>query len=688
MRARHRFAAIAAAVFALAACGDPASDFNSAPSFATNLSTASYDGSSDDLLTAGLGWDGLAAANAPATSATPTKAELRKLAIWTNYRALVDMTSAGGYGRLFGPNVSLTGTADTTTGAGKVAGTEYLAYDDDGTHRRNVTMLVQVPNSFDAKNPCIVTATSSGSRGVYGAISAAGEWGLKRGCAVAYTDKGSGNGAHEIDSDTVTLIDGTTSTANSAGNLSHFTAQPGSGTTLASYKAAWPYRYAFKHAHSQQNPESTWGQATLHAISFAYYAINDKFGELKDGKRLNSFKPSNTIVIAASVSNGGGAALAAAEQDTDNLIDAVVVGEPQVNPQSSASLVIKRGGTAVAAFGKPLFDYTTLAYLLQPCAAYATAAAGSPFQSSVTNTLSQPFATNRCAELASAGLISGTSFQAQADDALAKLHAAGWEAESDLLHASMFAFATPAIAVTYANAYAKASVTDNLCGYSFATTNATTGVPEAAATSPMAKIFGNGNGIPPISGVVDLVYNNASGGPVRHSLANNDFAYTGASCLRDLYVNNATVAASVAAIKVSGNLKHKPAIIVHGRSDALVPVNNSSRTYFGLNRIAEGSQSKLSYIEVTNAQHFDAFVAFAGFNDKFIPMHYYNVQALNMMWNHLKNGAALPASQVVRTTPRGTGAPDITTANLPAIATTPSAGDAITFTSNTVNIPN
>ena len=34
-------------------------------------------------------------------------------------------------------------------------------------------------------------ATSSGSRGVYGAIST-GEWGLKKGCAVAYTDKGAG----------------------------------------------------------------------------------------------------------------------------------------------------------------------------------------------------------------------------------------------------------------------------------------------------------------------------------------------------------------------------------------------------------------------------------------------------------------------------------------------------------------
>ena len=31
----------------------------------------------------------------------------------------------------------------------------------------------------------IVTGTSSGSRGVYGAIGSSGEWGLKNGCALA-----------------------------------------------------------------------------------------------------------------------------------------------------------------------------------------------------------------------------------------------------------------------------------------------------------------------------------------------------------------------------------------------------------------------------------------------------------------------------------------------------------------------
>ena len=51
-------------------------------------------------------------------------------------------------------------------------------------------MMVQIPDTFDPTNPASSPRTSSGSRGVYGAIGTAGEWGLKHGCAVAYTDKG------------------------------------------------------------------------------------------------------------------------------------------------------------------------------------------------------------------------------------------------------------------------------------------------------------------------------------------------------------------------------------------------------------------------------------------------------------------------------------------------------------------
>ena len=52
-----------------------------------------YDGGSDDLLTAGLGRTGLGGTvpPMPVDPAAPTAAELRRLAIFSNYTALVDV---------------------------------------------------------------------------------------------------------------------------------------------------------------------------------------------------------------------------------------------------------------------------------------------------------------------------------------------------------------------------------------------------------------------------------------------------------------------------------------------------------------------------------------------------------------------------------------------------------------------
>ena len=103
----------------------------------------------------------------------------------------------------------------------------------------------------------------------------------------------------------------------------------------------------------------------------------------------------------------------------------------------------------------------------------------------------------------------------------------------------------------------------------------------------------------------------------------------------------------------------------------------------------EGANSKLSYIEVTNAQHFDAFLAFPGYGERFVPAHRYFIQAMDMMYANLKTGAALPASQVVRTVPRGlTGAVvnPIAPANVPPIKTVPAVGDQITFANNVVTV--
>jgi len=133
-----------------------------------------YDGITNDLLTAGLGALGLQSVTPPGISNPPTKEELRRLAIYNNYRAIVDISTTGGFTVLYGPNVKPDGTAlDPAINKGLIAGDEYLAFEKEHEGRSHVTMMVQIPDSFDPANSCIVAAPSSGSRGVYGAIATA-----------------------------------------------------------------------------------------------------------------------------------------------------------------------------------------------------------------------------------------------------------------------------------------------------------------------------------------------------------------------------------------------------------------------------------------------------------------------------------------------------------------------------------
>jgi hydroxybutyrate-dimer hydrolase len=662
---------LALAGIAVTACGsnehNQQEDLNIKPSYLGDISSKTYDGTSDDLLTAGLGKTGLAAA-APAYTdpANPTAAELRRNAIYANYRAVLDISANSGYGTLYGPNVDAKGVAGV--GEGKIAGNEYIAYADDGGGNQNVTLMVQVPAGFDVKNPCIVTGTSSGSRGIYGAIGSAGEWGLKNNCAVAYADKGSGTGLYTFDDDSVNLQNGVRAMRTAAGKNSIFTPALSDAERLA-FASAYPGRVAFKHAHSQQNPEKDWGKATLQAVEFAFYVLNEKYGTLaKDNKsHLIALSPKNTITIASSISNGAGAALLAAEQDSKGLISGVAVSEPQIQPKA----------------GKALFDYSTYAALYQPCIASTAAAPG------------------RCSALAAKGLLSGGDLAAQQNDAKAKLKAYGWLADSDVLQAA-HAGTNILVAATYAYAYGKFSVTDKVCGFTFAPTDAT-GVPVAFTAAQKASSFATQNGI-----IGSVVYEDSVGGAKAYnfgvspssgladqsldgflclrSLATGVDAVSGAALTGTLAAQSARVRAGMAEVAATGNLRGKPAIIVHGRSDTLIPVNFASRAYVGLNATAEGSASKLRYVEVTNANHFDSFSNALPAN--IVPLHVYLFRALDAMLANLRSSTALPPSQVVRTITRPDNTSLITTANLPPIVATPAAGDTITVSGATVAVPN
>jgi hydroxybutyrate-dimer hydrolase len=61
---------------------------------------AIYDGVSNDPLAAGLGKTGhVGPRPVIADPASPTAAEWRRLALWSNYLEFIDLTANGGYGR-------------------------------------------------------------------------------------------------------------------------------------------------------------------------------------------------------------------------------------------------------------------------------------------------------------------------------------------------------------------------------------------------------------------------------------------------------------------------------------------------------------------------------------------------------------------------------------------------------------
>ena len=647
---------------------------------------ASYDGQSDDLLTAGLGQAGLAGPPPPLGD-PPTAAELRRLAIYTNYRALVDTAQGGGYGVFFGPAVGEGGTS--LPNDGKIAGQEFLTFADGRQGTDHVTMLVQVPASFDPARPCIVTGPSSGSRGVYGAIGTSGEWGLKRGCAVTYTDKGTGTGAHDLSDGTVNLIDGTRADAETAGDRSNFTA-PLRRREAARFIAETPGRFAFKHAHSRANPEAAWGQHVLQSIRFAFHVLN--------GISPQPITPANTIVIASSVSNGGGASVRAAEEDRAGLIDAVVVAEPNVNPRYDPRFtILQEGRSPLRLHSRKLFDYTTLVNLFQPCANALPALATAPLNFSPSPA--------RCTALAARGLLSAPDVAAQAAEAQAIINDYGILPEQNIIQPSHWQLYVPqSIAVTYANAYGRFGVEDRLCGYGFGATDPASGQPVPLPAIAEARLFGTSNGIPPTGGV-NLINERAPGGPREDRVSTPEQNLEGALCLRSLAVrgrgreeetgvaprDRRRVRRGVAEIEASGDLAGRPAIFVTGRSDAILPPNHTSRAYYGLNQIEEKGRGSLRYYEVTNAQHLDALNGLDGYKQRFVPLHRYFLAALDLMYAHLREGRPLPASQVVHTVPRGGAVggsvPDLALANVPPIAADPAAATRITFSDGTLRIP-
>lgn len=555
----------------------------------------------DDLLSAGLGLAGLAGVPSPfAHLLDPTAAELRRRAIQSNWKGIADLGPLGGYGRVYG-------------GVPDVPGREYQAFAHLPGARAPHRVLLQLPDHFDLHKRCLLVAPSSGSRGVYGAIALAGAWGLPRGCAVAYTDKGSGTGYFDYADDSGVALDGRRARRGEA--ALEFTPPPAPANA----------GIAVKHMNSGDNPEADWGRDVIEAAQFGLAMLDRAF------PAQAPFTPQNTKIIATGLSNGGGAVLQAAGLDRDGFFAGVVALAPNVN---------------VPEHGRALYDYVTEAAIWLPCALSDQRFASVPFARGPNGQPPSAWSL-RCASLRAQGKLSGSTLAAQSDMAWQHLHTRGWTDEAIATAASTTAFDLwRVIAAGYASSYLRRSASEMPCGFHYAAIGAG-GLPGVADAATRASWWADGAGIPPGNGIGLYGGTNVSTDP---SLIGNE-------CLRALWAGDDHAAqalqASVAATAVRLPRRELPLWVVHGASDGLLPTAFTSEPYVAWLR-DEGRRPL--YWKVPYAQHFDAFLSLPGFGEKHVPLLPYGYAALDRLWAHLYEGAAWPTElSTPSAQPRGAG---------------------------------
>ncbi len=550
----------------------------------------------DDLLTAGLGLAGLRSMAPPtfADASAPTVEELRRRAMWGSWRGIADLAPGGGYGELFGSLEA-------------VPGREFAAYARLPGAKQPHRVLAQVPDNFDLDKRCVLVAPASGSRGIYGAVSVAAAWGLPKGCAVVYTDKGAGSDYYDLDAQQGVRANGSIGARAEVDDLAFV---PEASATAKGV--------AFKHAHSKDNPEADWGRHVKQAAEFALLSLAQAYPQAAP------FTFENTRIIAVGISNGGGAVLRAAELEGDWL-DAVVAGEPSIYSDGPGA--------------RALYDYTTEAALLMPCAQLHMSNLPQP---PLTAAL-QAGATLRCATLAAEGVISGATPAAQARSAYELMLRKGWTDEALRAGALSTGFDLwRAIAATYASAYGRYGVGEHPCGFSFAAQNPDFS-PRVATAAERAAWISDGSGIPPGAGV----------GLLDSKVQLPDLTWPGLKCLRGLWdgpgEDARRVQGGIEATRAGLPRKGLPVMVVHGTDDGLIPPAFSSKPYAAA---AKAAGREVSYWQVRHVQHFDGFLGLPDYGARYLPLLPYVYAALDRVQARLDNGTALPPDAVIATTPR------------------------------------
>ena len=580
--------------------------------FGNDVRRSYYNGIQDDLLTAGLGAEGLAK---PLKIKGHSLASLRRLAIHSNFNALID-------------------TRVNNSLVRKHSGYEYVTSSQwpDGTTKS--IFLVQVPDSFDIHSPCLVAAPVSGSRGIYGAIGTVYPWALNKNCAVVSTDKGAGTRYAFVKKDKKFLstdLDGkiTDEPKKSSFSLSQWT------------KKNWPAGSVLQnHAHSGRNPERLWGELTLDSIRIAFHILNNYHSE---GRA--HFTSKNTLVITASISNGGAATLLAAEKDRDNLIHGVVASEPNIQLSRSNKFWLIEGASKKQVTPRSLVDLSTQIDLYLSCAILSEKMRRLPLAEKLIQTHQKSFQ-ERCQLLTSYRYLRSATLEEQAEEAYQKL--LSLDITPGSLRSQPFNLMTglaTTINFAYLNSYSEPIAKKPLCEIT-AMTN------EELNLEKAEELIAKSGGILAKSPTL-LIHLKTQKAPEKA----RGFGLTTALCWRSALEKDVLVQQEQRKV-FSTKTQTKPTIILHGRSDGLIHVNHSSRAYVARHllksKVKDRLKDNLRYYEVTNAQHFDTLVKSPVFAKEFVPLHFYFEQSLELMWHHLKKNQALPRSQVIATSPQKT----------------------------------
>lgn len=560
----------------------------------------------DDLLSGGLGLRGLAEAPLPFLDPTsPTAAELRKRAIHTSWRGVADLGPLGGYGDIYG-------------GAPDIPGREYQAFAKLPGATSPHRVLLQLPYNFDQLKRCLVVAASSGSRGIYGAIALAGAWGLPRGCAVAYTDKGAGAGYFDYADDSGVGLDGRRAPRGSV----PLEFQPPPAPQSAGI--------AVKHAHSGDHPEADWGRHVIQAAQFGLAMLDRAFPDEAP------FTAQNTKIIATGLSNGGAAVLQAAGLERmvfsgQDFFAGVVALEPNVYVRDR---------------GRPMYDYATEAAVWLPCALLSSKFATTPFARNDDH-LPPPAWPRRCARLRAQGKLTGATTTEQAERAYEYLRQRGWTDDAMVAAASTTGLDLwRTIAVGYASSYLRRGAMDMPRGIRYTALDKD-GRPSVSDIATRAAWWADSSGIPPDNGIALSGGASASVDPHVETLEYLRKLWTGDD--PEARVLQAWVAETAVRVPRRG----LPLGVVHGVSDGLVPLAFSSEPYVAWLREQERQPV---FWKVPHAQHFDAFLSLPRFGERYVPLLPYGYAALDRLWSHLYEGETWPSEvDSPETRPRGTG---------------------------------